>query len=118
LLTQDWVELWDVTTQKPRDYRVRIEAELYVPTYKGTEHWKHDYGVEFTAFPYSDTVHPTTIRPTPAGFEVYLRNVLRRCFPDAGANLPVSAHTLVLARDGPEFPKRTNHRRNCFVARY
>jgi hypothetical protein len=85
----------DVTTQKPRDYRVRIEAELYVPYYKGTEHGTDD-GVEFTAFPYSDTVPPNNYPTDPAGFEVYLRNVLRRVFLMPAPNYQFPPQLLVL----------------------
>jgi hypothetical protein len=72
-----------------------------------------DDGVEFTAFPYSDTVHPKTIRPIPPALRLYLRNVLRRVFLMPAPNYQFPPQLLVLRGMVPEFPKRTNHRRNC-----
>jgi hypothetical protein len=46
----------DVTGLKPQQYRVRLEAEFYVPFYRANSN-----GISFTAHPYNDTNPPAVI---------------------------------------------------------
>jgi hypothetical protein len=46
----------NVTGLKPRQYRVRLAAELYVPFYRANSN-----GIPFTAYPYNETNPPAVI---------------------------------------------------------
>ncbi len=80
----------------PRRYRVRVEAEFYVPYYRGTVPGGTADGIEFTAFPFSDTVPPENYPKDPAGFPNYLQTVLRKILLMPAPNYPFPAQVLVL----------------------
>jgi hypothetical protein len=80
----------------PRHYRVRVEAELYVPYYKGTTPGGTNDGIEFTTFPYNDAVPPKNYPKNAAGFPDYLKTVLRKVFLMPAPNYPFPDRVLVL----------------------
>jgi len=46
----------DITGLQPRQYRVRLSADYYIPYYQGSQD-----GITFTASPYSDTQPPANV---------------------------------------------------------
>ncbi len=78
-----------------REYRVRVEAEYYVPYYIASEGGTSD-GITFTAFPYSDTVPPENYPQNANGFPDYLKKVMRKLFLMPAPNYPFPHQVLVL----------------------
>lgn len=70
----------DVSGLGPRHYRVRIEAEFYVPLYR-----RNVDGIEFNAFPYSDIQPPSTTIHVPQDMVL-----------TPGPGYPFPSHVLVL----------------------
>lgn len=82
-------------TDPPGLYRVRIEAEFYMPFYKAVPGGTLD-GIEFEVNPYNDAVPPKNHPKNPGGFPVYLSEVLRRVILVPAPNYPFSREILVL----------------------
>jgi len=80
--------------QLPGRYRVRVEAEFYMPFYQATGGTVD--GIEFTVFPYSDTVPPENYPKNPGQFPVYLQTVLRKLVLMPAPNYPFPGQVLVL----------------------
>ena len=83
-----------VPTDPPRRYRVRIQAEFYMPFYTKTPGGTQD-GIVFSAFPYNDAVPPVDYPPNTT-FPDYLRKVLRKVILMPAPNYPFSNQILVL----------------------
>ncbi len=85
----------DVTAEVERLYRVRVQAEFYVPLYKKTAGGTFD-GIEFTGFPYSDTQPPENYPKKPAEFPDYLKAVLKKMWLVPAPNYPFPDQVLIL----------------------
>jgi hypothetical protein len=85
-----------VATDPPRRYRVRMEAEYYMPFYTQTVPGGTNDGIEFTIFPFNDAVPPENYPRNPAQFPNYLSVVLRKVILMPAPNYPFSAQVLVL----------------------
>ena len=85
----------DVAPQFEHRYRVRIQAEFYVPLYIKTVDGTLD-GIEFDGFPYNDTNPPKNYPINPAGFPNYLKAVLKKLWLVPAPNYPFPDHVPVL----------------------
>ena len=85
-----------VATDLPRRYRVRMQAELYMPFYTKTNPGGTIDGIEFTVFPYNDAVPPENYPRNAGQFPAYISSVLRKVILMPAPNYPFSAQVLVL----------------------
>ena len=85
-----------VATDPPRRYRVRMEAEFYMPFYTRTIPGGTIDGIEFSVFPYNDAVPPENYPADPVQFPNYLSGILRKVILMPAPNYPFSAQVLVL----------------------
>jgi hypothetical protein len=78
-----------------RVFRVRLEADFYLPLYVKTAGGTLD-GIEFTVFPYNDTHPPANYPKLPAEFPDYLKEVLRKVWLVPAPNYPFPGQVFVL----------------------
>lgn len=83
------------TTVPERKYRVRIEAEYYMPFYTKTIPGGTIDGIEFKVFPYNDAIPPKIYPKDSAGIP-YLSQVFRELLLVPAPNYPFPAQIMVL----------------------
>ncbi|HMG72713.1 MAG TPA: hypothetical protein VK582_04370 [Pyrinomonadaceae bacterium] len=84
-----------VFCQPARRYRLRVEAEFYLPLYTKTAEGTLE-GIEFDGFPYNDTYPPKNYPAQAADFPDYLKSVLRKLWLVPAPNYPFPNHVRVL----------------------
>jgi hypothetical protein len=82
-------------SQPARRYRVRVEAQFYLPLYSKTAEGTLE-GIEFDGFPYNDLQPPKNYPKQPAEFPAYLDAVLRKLWLVPAPNYPFPSHVLLL----------------------
>ena len=84
-----------VFCQPPRRYRVRVEAEFYLPLYTKTADGTLE-GIEFDGFAYNDALPPKNYPTQAADFPAYLESVLRKLWLVPAPNYAFPNHVRVL----------------------
>ncbi|MDQ1707798.1 MAG: hypothetical protein QOJ88_1009 [Pyrinomonadaceae bacterium] len=87
-----------VMGQPPRRYRVRVEAEFYLPLYTKTVGGTLE-GIEFDGFAYNDALPPDNYPKQASEFPAYLEAVLRKLWLAPAPNYAFPNHVRVLRGD-------------------